>query len=105
MGESKRLILPSNKTLIQQFMQFHHNTTWSGHPGRDKMFQKMKRQYFWPGMYNDIAQYTNDCKICQAAKSRNRRNNGLLRPLPIPQGPWEQVTMDYVIGLPESKKR
>src|SRR5690349_14727373 len=54
-------------------------------------------------MNNDIRQYVKSCDSCQHIKASQQAPAGLLQPLPIPQQPWEQVSMDFITQLPKTK--
>ncbi|RVW98093.1 Transposon Ty3-I Gag-Pol polyprotein [Vitis vinifera] len=75
------------------------------HPGNTKMYQDLKRQFWWSGMKRDIAQFVANCQICQQVKAEHQRLAGLLQPLPIPEWKWDNITMDFVIGLPRTRSK
>lgn len=52
-------------------------------------------------MVATIAQYVNECDICQRTKSSRQKYSGLLHPLPVPSGRWTSVTMDFITELPQ----
>lgn len=54
-------------------------------------------------MRADVKEFVKACRMCQQVKSSTGKPQGLLQPLPTPFGPWEDVTMDFIIGLPSSK--
>ena len=54
-------------------------------------------------MHKDIAKFVKPYIVCQQAKSANTHPGGLLQPLPIPQQIWEDISMDFIVGLPLSK--
>jgi hypothetical protein len=72
------------------------------HPGETKVYQDMKKQFWWNGMIRDISQFVAKCLTCQRVKAEHKRSRGLLRPLPVPQWKWEDVTIDFVTGLPRT---
>ncbi|GJX55917.1 RNA-directed DNA polymerase [Tanacetum coccineum] len=76
----------------------------NGHFRRDKMTDLLKDHYFWQKMMKDISQYILRCRTCQFAKSTSQ-NTGLYTPLPVPISPWEDVSMDFVAGLPQTKRK
>jgi len=77
----------------------------SGHVGAAKSIELAKRQFYWPNMDKEIKLYVQSCIKCQSNKASSRHSQGLLQALPIPQEPWEQVTMDLITQLPRPRGR
>ena len=73
-----------------------------GHFGRDKTLATLSKNYFWPKMFRDVNHFTNRCSTCCKAKSQSQ-SHGLHMPLPIPYQPWEDISMDFVLGLPRTR--
>ena len=76
-------------------MAHAHGAKFTIHPGSTKMYQNMKRQFWWC----EIAQYVANCEICQQEKAKHHKHVGFLQPLPIPEWKWDHITMDFVVGL------
>jgi len=55
----------------------------------------LKDHYYWPKMSKDMAHFVKRCSICQHATSHAQ---GLYSSLPVPQGPWEDVSLDFITG-------
>jgi hypothetical protein len=55
-------------------------------------------------MKSDIAAYVARCDTCQRVKAEHKRPAGLLQPLDIPVWKWEDISMDFIVGLPRSQK-
>ncbi|GJW16132.1 putative reverse transcriptase domain-containing protein [Tanacetum coccineum] len=70
----------------------------------DKMYQDMKKLYWWPNMKADIATYVSKCLTCAKVKDEHQRPSGLLVQLDIPQWKWDNITMDFVMNLPKSSQ-
>jgi hypothetical protein len=85
-----------------RIIQEYHDTTSAGHPGRDKTFDLVSRDYYWPGIKDSISQFIRNCYTCTRSKPVNHVLHGVLRPLPIPNRPWKELSMDFVTGLPQS---
>ncbi|GJT20972.1 putative reverse transcriptase domain-containing protein [Tanacetum coccineum] len=85
-------------------MHESHKSKYSIHPGSDKMYQDMKKLYWWPNMKADIATYVSKCLTCAKVKAEHQRPSGLLVQPEIPQWKWDNITMDFVIKLPKSSQ-
>jgi hypothetical protein len=81
-----------------------HNSAYPIHPGTTKIYLDLKTRYWWRGMKNEIAQYVARCDTCQRTKAEHQRPTGLLQPLLVPKWKWEEIGMDFVIGLPRTQK-
>jgi hypothetical protein len=80
-----------------------HESTYSIHPGSTKMYHDLKSRYWWYGMKRAIAEYVALCDNCQRVKAEWQRPAVLLQPLKIPQWKWEEVSMDFIVGLPTTQ--
>ncbi|GJW24689.1 putative reverse transcriptase domain-containing protein [Tanacetum coccineum] len=70
--------LPCYGDLRTVIMHESHKSKYSIHPGSDKMYQDMKKLYWWPNMKADIATYVNKCLTCAKVKAEHQRPSGLL---------------------------
>ncbi|GLU23899.1 hypothetical protein SLE2022_398740 [Rubroshorea leprosula] len=80
-----------------------HNGGLAGHFGRDKTLALVKESFYWPKLEQNVIRHIQRCKVCHQAKTINQ-NTGLYLPLPIPTSPWEDVSMDFVLGLPRTQR-
>jgi hypothetical protein len=69
------------------------------------MIMATRKQFYWPGLKKDIADYLAKCLECQQVKEEHRHPTGLLQPLPIPEWKWETISMDFITRLPKSTKQ
>jgi len=74
-----------------------------GHGGAKRTTTFLKKFYCWPNLKEDAEEYVKTCLICQQNRVFNKKQIGLLRPLPIPKGLWESVSMDFMVNLPPSR--
>ncbi len=99
-----RLCIPDDAELKEQLLSEAHATPYSVHPGATKMYQDLKGRFWWSGMKKEVAEYVAKCLICQKVKAEHQRPGGELQPLDIPEWKWDQITMDFVVGLPRTTK-
>ncbi|KAE8665117.1 cytochrome P450 78A7-like [Hibiscus syriacus] len=97
-----RLFVPRYGKLRKELMKECHDSKWAGHPGVDRTLALLSEQYYWPHMAEDVQAYVKTCLVCQQDKIEAKKPAGLLQPLPIPEHPWESISMDFIIGLPKT---
>ncbi|RVX19278.1 Transposon Ty3-I Gag-Pol polyprotein [Vitis vinifera] len=100
-----RLCVPKDVELRNELLADAHRAKYTIHPRNTKMYQDLKRQFWWSGMKRDITQFVANCQICQQVKAEHQRLAELLQPLPIPEWKWDNITMDFVIGLPRTRSK
>lgn len=93
--KGNRLVVPMEENLRTQLLAEFHEQMPTAHPGRNKMRILVSRQYFWPRMMSDVDRYVRNCMVCRRSHVPRDRPPGLLRPLPIPQRPWQHIAMDF----------
>lgn len=81
----------------------HHSTLSAGHPGVDRTFRCIASTFYCPGLRRDVKSFVVACFECQTMKYSTQKQAGLLQQLPIPTQVWEDVSMDFLTGLPPSR--
>jgi hypothetical protein len=97
-----RVWIGSNSALQTKLITAFHSSPVGGHSGAHATYQRLKKLFAWTGMKSQTADFVRQCDICQHAKHSNTAPAGLLQPLPPPTGPWRDITMDFIEGLPLS---
>ncbi|GJR41754.1 putative reverse transcriptase domain-containing protein [Tanacetum coccineum] len=96
--------LPCYGDLRTVIMHESHKSKYSIHLGSDKMYQDMKKLYWWPNMKDDIATYVSKCLTCAKVKAEHQRPSGLLVQPKIPEWKWDNITMDFFMKLPKTSQ-
>jgi hypothetical protein len=91
-----------NAALQTRLINALHASVIGGHSGVQATYQRIKKLFHWKGLKLDVEQFVKQCSICQQAKHSHNHPAGLLQPLPIPHGAWQEWTMDIIEGLPAS---
>ena len=81
-----------------------HRSSLSIHPGATKMYQDLKRLFWWPGMKKEIIELVYACLICQESKIKHQKLLGLMQPLFVLEWKWDNIAMDFVGALPKTVK-
>jgi hypothetical protein len=92
----------ANSALQTKLINAFHNSAVGGHSGVLPTYKRLKRLFSWSGMKTSVEDFVKQCVVCQQAKHLHSKPAGLLQPLPIPEGIWRELTMDFVEGLPLS---
>jgi hypothetical protein len=100
----KRLCVPEDKTIRKVILSEAHESAYSIHPRSTKMYLDLREKYWWYGLKRDVAEYVALCDTCQMVKAEHQRPAGLLQPMQIPEWKWEEVGMDFIVGLPRTQK-
>lgn len=93
----------ANQLQLQMLRAFHDSTV-GGHSGFPVTYRRLRSLFAWPKMKQQVRNYVQTCNICQQAKPERVNYPGLLQPLPTPEGAWHTITMDFIDGLPQSRK-
>jgi hypothetical protein len=97
---NERLVVPKREALKKRILDEAHTSRYSIHPGRTKMYHDLRQQFWWTRMKRKVARYVSECDTCWKVKAGYIKPGGLLQPLSIPQWKWDDISMDFIVGLP-----
>lgn len=101
-GRENRIWVPDYEPLRTGIMQRIHDSSLTGHPGKDTMVSMILRRWFWPKLRNSVRQFIRNCDVCGRTTVWREAKAGFLRPLPIPERIGTELTIDFVTDLPAS---
>jgi len=100
----EKIYVLNNKKIREEILKGNHNSVDMGHPGQQRMLELIKRNYRWPGIKEDIKKYIQEYFKCQQNKVQYQKKAGELHPLEIPQGPWQEISIDIIGPLSKSNE-
>jgi hypothetical protein len=100
MGE---YVMNSPMIAIQKVLLELHNSPIGGHSRFLKTYHRVKKDFFGDGLKANVQRFVAECVVCQQNKVETIKTLGLLQPLSIPSQRWEEVSMDFITGLPKSE--
>ncbi|KAD3336655.1 hypothetical protein E3N88_32174 [Mikania micrantha] len=100
-----RMWVTRNGDIRSRILDEAHKSRYSIHPGATKMYQDLRKDYWWPGMKFNVMQYVNKCLTCAQVKAEHQKPYGYVQPLEVPEWKWEHITMDFITKLPLTAKR
>ena len=100
-----RVVVPPQSHIPKQLLHEFHDSPLGGHFGVLRTYKRITQQFYWPSMYRMVNEYVSSCDVCQRAKASTLSRTGLLQPLPIPCHVWDDITMDFIEGLPPSQDK
>ncbi|CAB4418776.1 unnamed protein product [Rhizophagus irregularis] len=95
--KNEQLIKVIRNFELEPLLYMMHNDPTSAHFSTDTMFDKIRKRYYWPQMYENIREYVQSCDACQ--RRGKSRSNQMLHPIAV-HGPFNQVGIDFVGPLP-----
>ena len=98
--KGNRVYVPRVDNLRRELLKECHDSLWAGHPGIHRTLALVERAFYWPKMGIDVEEYVRTCLTCQQDKVEQRKPVGLLEPLPVPERPWESISLDFISSLP-----
>ncbi|WVZ63040.1 hypothetical protein U9M48_012712 [Paspalum notatum var. saurae] len=99
-----RLVVPKDMELRKKILDEAHTSVLTMHPGSNKMYQDLKQKFWWTRMKRKIAKYVSECDVCKRVKADHLKPGGMLQPLNVPAWKWEDIHMDFVVGLSRTQK-
>ncbi|CAA0814075.1 Unknown protein [Striga hermonthica] len=101
-AKGRRMYISSGG-MKRELLKDYHDSQWAGHPGVERMYALMMRKFYWPKMLDDVESYVRTCLVCQQDKTEKKKEAGLLQPLPIPDKPFQSLSLDFIGGFPKVK--
>jgi hypothetical protein len=82
-----------------------HLSKFTNHPGSTKMYRDLRENFWWSNMKAEIAEYVFGCDTCQRIKASHLKTAGQMQPLSIPAWKWDDISMDFIVGLPLTPRK
>ena len=101
----EKLYVPEEESVRQELLKRHHDDELAGHFGIEKTHELLHRKYYWPKMRDAVEEHCKSCDMCQRTKVHRHRPYGELQSLPQPSKPWQEISIDFITGLPPSKRQ
>ncbi|KAG2875962.1 hypothetical protein PC115_g23761 [Phytophthora cactorum] len=99
-----RIVVPNDYDLRMRIMYEYHDAPTAGHPGREKTYVLLTRDFYWNHQYKWVHKYVRAYEVCQRVKPA-AFSQALLQSLSTPSECWQSISMDFVFGLPPDSKR
>jgi hypothetical protein len=96
----ERLVVPKREALKKKFLDEAHTSRYSIHPGSTKMYHDLRQQFWWTRMKRETARYVSERDTWRKVKADYMKPRGLLQPLSIPEWKWDDISTDFIVGLP-----
>jgi hypothetical protein len=96
----ERLVVPKKEALKKKILDEAHTPRYSIHLGSTKMYHDLRQQLWWTRMKREAARYVFECDTCRKVKADYMKPGGFLWPLSIPEWKWDDISMDFIVGLP-----
>jgi hypothetical protein len=95
----ERLVLLKKEALKKKILDEAHMSRYSIHSRSTKMYHDLRQQFWWTRMKRKAARYVSECDTCRKVKTDYMKPGGLLQLLSIPEWKWDNISMDFIMGL------
>jgi hypothetical protein len=92
--------VPRREALKKKILDEAYTLRYSIHPGSTKIYHDLRQQFWWMRTKRKTTRYVSECDTCQKVKADYMKSGGLLQPLSIPEWKWDDISMDFIVGLP-----
>jgi hypothetical protein len=96
----ERLVVHKKEALKKKILDEAHASRYSIHPGSTKMYHDPRQMFWWTRMKREAARFVSDCDTCWKVKDDYMKPGGLLQPLSILDWKRDDISMDFIVGLP-----
>jgi hypothetical protein len=103
--KDQQIWVGENSALKTKIIVALHDSSLGGHSGTTTTYHRVKKLFCWPSLKTDVELFVKQCGVCQQAKSPKQYPSGLLHPLPVPTGAWQDLTMDFIEKLRTQVRR
>ena len=100
-----QICVPNDDELKKSILEEAYRGSFAMHPGSTKMYQDLNTSHWWSGMKRDVLEFVTKCMVCQKVKAEHKVPSRLLQPIKILEWKWDQITMDFVVGLPLTRRK
>ena len=98
-----RLYVPNYHVLQLHLCRLHHDSPHAGHLDIGNTYEFLHRNYYWPNMQGVVKKYVRHCNMCKRSKGSRFKKQGVFWPLSVPDQRWQDISIDFVTGIPTVK--
>jgi hypothetical protein len=92
--------VPKREALKKKILDEANTSRYSIHLGSTKMYHDLRQQFWWMRMKREAARYVSECDTYRKVKANYKEPGGLLQPVSIPEWKWDDISIDFIVGLP-----
>ena len=101
--DGRALVIPdvvyNGVSLRTTMIELYHDEPLSGHRGARRTAHRLRRNFYWHRLHRDVEHFVRTCGECARAKSRTSAPVGLVNPLPVGSGPFQHISIDWIMPL------
>jgi hypothetical protein len=101
----EKLVVPRREALKKKILDQAHTSRYSIHLGSTKMYHDLRQQFWRTRMKHEATRYVSECDTCRKVKANYMKPGGLLQLLSILKWKWDDISMDFIVGLPMTARK